>query len=158
MKRKKSNLDKWIHLRVSQEEVSRLREHFKKTTYRKMSDYLRGQLFRKPPTVFYRNKTADEFLGVALQLKSELNAIGNNLNQTVKKLHIFHGQEELSATLFALDINTRILVYEIEKIKEKMHGIYVLLNTETPPPEAGNSGTDNQAAAADERKEKSGQQ
>ncbi|WP_206683265.1 plasmid mobilization protein, partial [Escherichia coli] len=59
-----------------------------KTTEKDTSSYLRKVALQKPVTVKYRNESADDFLLDMLNLKKELNAIGNNFNQAVHKLHI----------------------------------------------------------------------
>jgi hypothetical protein len=38
----------------------------------------------KPVTVKYRNESADVIMTAMIQLKNELNPIGNNINQAVK--------------------------------------------------------------------------
>ena len=77
---KKSTKAKWLHLQVSPEEYDQLQKSFKETTSRKLGEYMRNLVFQKPNTVYFRNKSADEFLEVAIGLKEELNSIGNNLN------------------------------------------------------------------------------
>jgi transcriptional regulator of NAD metabolism len=46
---------------------------------------------------FYRNQSADEFLAEMIQLKHELNAIGNNFNQAVHKLHTLDHTADIKA-------------------------------------------------------------
>ena len=73
---------------MNDQELESLTTLFKTTTERALSNYLRKVVLQKPVTVKYRNESADEFLKEMLQLKKELNAIGNNFNQAVHKLHI----------------------------------------------------------------------
>jgi hypothetical protein len=47
--------------------------------------------------VRYRNQSADEFLSVAFQLKKELNLIGNNFNQALKKLQLYREIKDLKS-------------------------------------------------------------
>ena len=77
----------WIGFRVKPEEYRQIHRHFSATTCRKLSEYARKVLLNRPVTVKFRNQSADEFLSSMLPLKNELNAIGNNFNQAVKKLH-----------------------------------------------------------------------
>ena len=86
-KKIKSNLTKWVNVRFSPEEYSKLYSSFKQTSKRKMSEYVRFVLLQKPITVYTKNISQDKLLTELVHLKRELNAIGNNLNQSVKKLH-----------------------------------------------------------------------
>ena len=61
--------------------------YFSKTTCRKLSEYARNVLLQKPVIIKFRNQSADDFLDEMILLKNELNAIGNNYNQSVKRLH-----------------------------------------------------------------------
>lgn len=80
--------DIWLHVRVTKAEYDKINAFYKQTTSRKLSEYIRDVLLREPVIIKHRNASADEFLSVALQLKKELSAIGNNYNQAVHKLHI----------------------------------------------------------------------
>ncbi len=48
---------------------------------------MREVLLGRPVVVKYRNESLDSFMEELIAIKQELNAIGNNLNQAVKKLH-----------------------------------------------------------------------
>lgn len=92
-KKVKSKL--WISFRVKPEEYDKIYLHFSSTTCRKLSEYARNVLLQKPVYIKYRNQSADDFLQEMLQMKSELNAIGNNFNQAVKKLHTLDHDHEV---------------------------------------------------------------
>ena len=77
----------WISFRVKAEEYDKIHKLFRATTHRKLSEYARKVLMNKPVTVKYRNGLIDEFLTDIIPLKNQLNAIGKNLNQVVRKLH-----------------------------------------------------------------------
>ena len=77
----------WISFRVKPEEYDKIHKLFRATTHRKLSEYARKVLMNKPVTVKYRNGLIDEFLTDIIPLKNQLNAIGKNLNQVVRKLH-----------------------------------------------------------------------
>jgi|HubBroStandDraft_2_1064218.scaffolds.fasta_scaffold162290_2 hypothetical protein len=126
----KSKRQKWIHLRVTEEEYSKLQNVYQGTTCRMFSDFLRTVLLRRPITVYYRNRTADEFVTVALQLKNEMNDIGRNFNQVVRKINIAHSDDELGLYLFDLHIQQDEARYKIKEICLKMEQIYKLLAAE----------------------------
>jgi hypothetical protein len=67
------------------QELKKLKSH---STERSVSNYARKVLLQKPVIIRYRNSSADEFLNQMMELKKELNAIGNNFNQAVHKLHV----------------------------------------------------------------------
>jgi argonaute-like protein implicated in RNA metabolism and viral defense len=76
-----------VWLRFYPDEFEKLSESEKKTTCSDLSDYLRRVLLNKPITGYIRNKSLDEFTEEMMLLRKELNHIGNNFNQAVKKLH-----------------------------------------------------------------------
>ena len=85
----------WISFRVNPEEYQKIHGLFSKTTHRKLSEYARNVLLQKPVTIKVRNESADQFLHEMIGLKKELNAIGNNYNQAVKKLHTLNHISEV---------------------------------------------------------------
>lgn len=91
MSETQENKTAWCHLRLKPEEYELLNNRFKKTRFRKLSEYLRSVLLEKPVTVNYRDKAMDEVLEEMVLLRRELNAIGNNLNQAVHQINAAHG-------------------------------------------------------------------
>jgi len=88
MKSEQVNLTRKITIRLKQTEYNKLDWEFKKTTKRKLSEYLRYVLLEKPVTVYTRNQSLDEFMNELKLLRNELSAIGNNYNQTNSLRHI----------------------------------------------------------------------
>jgi len=68
-------------------EYEKVEGEFKGTTSSQLSQYIRSVLLDKPVVVKYRNESLDAFMEEIILLKQELNAVGNNFNQAVKKLH-----------------------------------------------------------------------
>lgn len=85
----------WISFRVRPAEYQKIHGLFSKSTHRKLSEYARNVLLQKPVTIKVRNESADLFLHEMLLFKKELNAIGNNYNQAVKKLHTLNHISEV---------------------------------------------------------------
>lgn len=85
--RKTEIRDIMVMIRMNKTEYNALQILRKKSTERSNSTYLRKVGLMQPVTVIYRNGSADEYLSEMLQLKRKLNAIGNNFNQAVHKLH-----------------------------------------------------------------------
>src|SRR5205823_3524461 len=105
---------------------NRLQKLFERTTCGSLSEYARTVLLKEPVTVLYRNKTADEFLHEMIQLKKELNAIGNNFNQAVHKLHTLDHFQELKAWAISYQSIQEALLKKVNEIKDKTAQIYAL--------------------------------
>jgi len=84
---KQENKTKYLHVRLSEEEYKTIQQHFKKTTCRKLSEYTRNKMLEKHLTVYYRNKSLDDFMAELMPLKKSLYALSNNFNQAVHKLN-----------------------------------------------------------------------
>jgi len=157
----KSNRQKWIHVRVTEEEYTKLQNVYRETTCRMFSDFLRTVLLHRPITVYYRNRTADEFVTVALQLKNEMNGIGRNFNQVVRKINIAHSDDEFALYLFDLHVQLDEAGNKIKEICLKMDQIYKLLAAERDHLRGKKIELDEltfvHAAAADRRENEAGQ-
>lgn len=113
-----------LTIRVSPEEYAGLQEEFRATTHRVFSDYIRDLIHQKPTTTWYRNKSLDEFLPTALALKNELQAIGRNVNQAVKKLNSQPPPAELKDIVDYFAAEEFSLRQKTEEIKNLLVKIY----------------------------------
>lgn len=120
----KNKTKEWISFRVKPGEYDIIYSHFSKTTNRKLSEYCRNVLLFKPVTIKYRNQSADEFLLEAIQIKKELNAIGNNYNQSIKKLHTLTHDVEVRRWLLENDLIQNQVQEKINQIYSKMDQIH----------------------------------
>ena len=84
---KKENRTKVMHVRFTEKEYETLTKKFEKTTSNQLSHYVRNVLLERPIVIKYRNESMDAAMEELILIKQELNAIGNNFNQAVKKLH-----------------------------------------------------------------------
>jgi MobC-like protein len=87
MKENKTIRNKWLTIRLNEAEEKKLQEYVSKSTAQSVSEYARGLLLNEPVTVLYRNQSADDCLMEMIRFKKEVNAIGTNYNQAIKKLH-----------------------------------------------------------------------
>jgi len=117
MERENSNRTRKITLRLTTEEYAKIEQKYKASTCRKLSDYLRRQLLDKSITITYRNESFDDFTEETTLLRKELNAIGNNLNQAVKKLHTLQQIPEFRVWIISFEIDKKIINDKIESIK-----------------------------------------
>ena len=105
-------------------ELNQLTTLQQKTTERDISSYLRKVSLQKPVIVKYRNQSADDFLKQMLELKKELNGIGNNFNQAVHKLHLLDKIPEFRVWVNQYDGLQKTLVSKVEEIKLRMNQLY----------------------------------
>lgn len=112
---------KWLTLRLKPDEYKTLNTSFKKTTFRKMSEYTRSVLLEKPITVTYRDRSMDEVLEELILLRKELNAIGNNLNQAVRNINSAHGHADARLWVNLLGVINSNLEPSIVQIKDRMN-------------------------------------
>lgn len=118
MSESKNIRDNWLNIRISKDESKIINDHFKSTTSWQLSSYARNVLLKKPAVVKYRNTTADEVLAELILLRKELNAIGNNFNQAVKKLHIIKDIPEMKVWIILHENMHRSFLKKTEEISE----------------------------------------
>jgi hypothetical protein len=118
MERENSNRTRIVGLRFTPEEYTKIEQKWKKSTCRKLSEYIRKYLFDKPITTNYRNQSLDEFMSEIIRLRGELNAIGNNFNQAVKKLHTLQQIPEFKNWIISYELEKKILFNKVEEIKK----------------------------------------
>jgi hypothetical protein len=123
MSEQNNNRTKWLHLRLKPDEYTKLQKQFKKTTCRKLSDYARKILLGKPVVATYRNQSLDDFMTEMIHLRSELNSIGNNFNQAVKKLHTLQQISEFRSWIITHELEKKILSNKVAEIKNHINKI-----------------------------------
>jgi len=125
MKKQESEVRrKMVVVRMNETEINQLTKFQQKTTEKDTSSYLRKVALQKPVTVKYRNESADDFLLDMLNLKKELNAIGNNFNQAVHKLHLLDKIPEFRVWVQQYDGLQKMLISKVEEIKLRMNQLY----------------------------------
>jgi len=129
MERKSQNRTRIVGIRLTDAEFNTLEQRWRESTNRKISDYLRSVLLSKPIIKSFRNKSIDESMIMLIQLRNELNAIGGNLNQAVKKLHTFPPHADLKAWMLNQQLQNKILsnkLVEIKTLIQKMGEAWLL--------------------------------
>ncbi|MCD8739102.1 hypothetical protein LT679_00690 [Mucilaginibacter roseus] len=112
---------RWKNLRFQPEEYQLLEGRFRKTPFRKLSEYMRSVLLEKPVTVFYRDKAMDDVLEEMILLRQELNAIGTNLNQAMRSINSAHGHAETRLWMNLMSLINSKLEPAINQIKDRMN-------------------------------------
>lgn len=88
------NRSLWLTIRMKLDEYELLNKRVAGTTCRSLSEYSRKVLLEKTITVISRDKSMDDVLEELILLRKELNFIGNNFNQAVRKLNSVSGMPE----------------------------------------------------------------
>lgn len=121
MENEEVNRLKRVTTRFKPNEFLILDNRFKKTRFRKLSEYIRSVLLEKPITVNYRDKSMDEVLEELILLRRELNSIGNNLNQAVRNINSAHGHADTRLWVNLLGVINSKLEPSILQIKDQMN-------------------------------------
>lgn len=125
MKKKESDVrKKMIVVRLNEAEDKQLQKFVGQTTEKTVSNYLRKLALQKPVTVKYRNVSADDFLRDMVELKKELNAIGNNYNQAVKKLHILEKIPEFRSWILIHEKDRTSFLTKVDQIQTRVQQLY----------------------------------
>lgn len=117
MKRENSNRTRIVGLRFTPEEYAKIEKKWKASTCRKLSDYIRKHLFNKSINTTYRNQSLDDMIHEMTQLFRQLNGIGNNFNQAVKKLHTLNQIPEFKVWIISAELDKKILFDKMDEIK-----------------------------------------
>ncbi|MNK11867.1 hypothetical protein D3C87_299160 [compost metagenome] len=115
--KKTTNRTRIVGVRFTPDEFTQLEKKFKATTCKKLSDYLRRIIFEKAIVTTYRNASMDDFMAGMILLKAELNSIGTNFNQLVKKVNTYKDDRTISGLLAGYELDRRQLLRQVESIK-----------------------------------------
>jgi MobC-like protein len=123
----------FVKVRMNEDELEKLKSNQRRTTKRSISEYVRAVALQKPVTVKFRCQSTDEFAHEIICLKKELNAVGNNFNQAVHKLHLLDKIPEFREWIKHYDGLLRLLASRYEEIQSRLSGIYgqILQNDST---------------------------
>ncbi len=123
MKEQYSNRTRIVGLRLTPDEYAKIEKKWKASTCRKLSDYVRRSLFEKPIVTTYRSSSQDDLMAELTRLRSELNAVGNNFNQAVKKLHTLSQIAEFRSWLIAYEVEKKILSNKVDEVRNNVKKI-----------------------------------
>lgn len=123
MEREKINRTRIIGLRLTLKEYMQIEAKWKHSTSTKLSEFVRRILFNKPITVYQRNQSLDDFMAEMIRLRGELNSLGNNFNQAVKKLHTLQQIPEFRSWIFAYELEKQTLFNKVDEIKNRINKI-----------------------------------
>ena len=121
MKDSKSNRTRRVTLRFTPEEFQKIESRFNTTTSRKLSGFLRKVILGEKVNVLTRNQSIDDFLTEMISLRNQLSAIGNNFNQTVKKLNAARQIPEILPSYFEIKLQYKSISAKIDDIKSSIN-------------------------------------
>ena len=123
MEEKNSSRNRWLHIRLTKEEFDFIDKNFKASACRKRSDFVRRNLLRKPIVLKYRNESLDKLLQELIQLRTQLNFMGNNFNQSVKKLHTLFEIADFRIWILGFDSDRNKYFSLVEEIKKHIENL-----------------------------------
>lgn len=123
MEEKKTNRTRWLHLRLTPEEYKMIMVFYLQSTCMKLSEYARMQLLKKPVIGKYRNQSQDDLMNEIIALRHELNAIGNNFNQSVKRLHTLNDFMEFRQWIIRYELDRNTISSKLENLKKSIQKI-----------------------------------
>ena len=106
--------DKWVHIRYSQKEYALLTNLYHKTHYPSLSAYVRVKSIDKlsiSRSSTSSSKENGQIIKDILNIRKEINYIGNNINQITKQVNAqkFASKQELTALIIELNKVYKIL-------------------------------------------------
>ena len=117
---KNENRKRIVGVRLTTKEYEQIEKKWKDSTCRKLSEYVRKIIFNKPIVATYRNKSLDDLMTVLIHVKRDLNGIGNNFNQAVKKLNTLHQIPEFKLWFEHYEAEKNRLLDKVEEIKNEI--------------------------------------
>jgi len=123
METENNNRKKRIYVRLTDKEFTTLENRLKATTCNKLSDYVRRCLFDKPITTITRDAATDDLIIKMSQLNYELNAIGSNFNQLVKKINTSFQTTGFSDALSLVTMQRDALANKLEEVKNELQKV-----------------------------------
>jgi hypothetical protein len=125
----------WITIRMSEEEHFAAEQRWKETTCKSLSEYARKAVLGKPVVMNFRNRSLDDFNAGMIPLQNELNAIGKNFNQLVRRLHTLKQIPDIREWVLVNEEDKTRLFRQIETISNTISKAYQLwLRDYNPPP------------------------
>jgi uncharacterized phage infection (PIP) family protein YhgE len=118
---KKITRSEWLHIRLTPDELQKISGNHQRTTSRELSAFARKRLLEEPLTYYTRSASMDEGLQELVQLRKELNAIGNNLNQQTKKLNSFTATPGLGVMVDSLKLLREQLDAKLKEINNSIN-------------------------------------
>ena len=100
MKKKKVPYTEKLSVMLTSKELEKVKEQLANSTCRSMSAYLRTVITERPVTLYYRNKSFDDFIAECIALRNEMQVIREIASfSEADKRHLIILQEEIKEKL-----------------------------------------------------------
>lgn len=106
-----------VKTRITEAQFQRLQELIGQSRFKNMSELLRAIIGKQPITIYTKDGTLGTVMEELIQLRRELSAIGNNLNQVTKQINSLRGQ----AGKGVLILQAAATLSEVEAKIEKLY-------------------------------------
>ncbi|RKE47137.1 plasmid mobilization protein [Sphingobacterium detergens] len=123
MSEQKNNREKWLHVRLTEQEHNFIKKQFSRTTEQKISSYIRKIILAKPMIGKVRNQSTEDLITELAKLRIELNAAGNNLNQAVKRLHTLRDLNQVEGWLLTWELDKKSFYKSVAAINNSLEKI-----------------------------------
>lgn len=118
--KEKTNKNRWLHVRLDDAAYKTISKYAGRSTCRTISEYARKRLLEKPVTVTYCNQSLDDFMAELMRLRNDLNAIGNNFNQSVRKLHSLNLSQDVLGWITGYESQRTAMLEQTERIQQSI--------------------------------------
>ncbi|MEP1088408.1 hypothetical protein [Algoriphagus sp.] len=102
--------NKWLHIRLTDRELLKLKANFGETVHSNLSDYSRRILLKKLVIGRYRDTGIQELLRELTSLKRDLHGLAINYNQLAKKMNTAIDDEITSSRFQVVKLEKSIQV------------------------------------------------
>ncbi|MCE7057846.1 MULTISPECIES: hypothetical protein [unclassified Algoriphagus] len=109
--------DKWLHIRLTDRELLKLKANCEETVHDNLSEYSRRILLKKLVIGRYRDTGMQELLKELTALKRDLHGLATNYNQLAKKMNTATENEKDSNRfqLEKLEQNIQVALKEVNR-------------------------------------------
>ncbi|SDF15087.1 hypothetical protein SAMN05216464_113128 [Mucilaginibacter pineti] len=118
MKDVKDIRSRWLHIRISENELELLEKQFAKTAGYKRTAYCRKMLLAQPLIGKTRDLSFEKLVEEFSVLIRELHGIAANFNQAVHKLHILDRIQQYQEWVLKYEMDKRKLLKDVEAIRK----------------------------------------
>ncbi|WP_134087870.1 plasmid mobilization relaxosome protein MobC [Olivibacter sp. XZL3] len=118
MEKENDKRSRIIGLRLTTTEYDKIKSKCARSTTPQLSEYIRRIILGKPVTMFTRDRSLDEFMIEIMRLRKELNSVGVNFNQAVKKLNAMDKSSEITTWATVHEIDRRTVLKQVQIIGE----------------------------------------
>jgi hypothetical protein len=110
----------WLHIRLRPSEHAKLVSLKEKSTCAKIGEYARRVILNKPVTFRERNQSMDDFMHEMIRIRTELNAIGVNFNQSIHRLNMAKSISDIKRWIESNELIRNEFMIKVDIIKTRI--------------------------------------